>query len=184
MIPKSCDGDIISMYKSGKSTSDIAKVYNISASTVYRKVAAAGVVRENAEAIRLAATQGKLGSGFRGKKRILTESHIEKIREGRAKWGRENGKGYRVTSHNYIEYTKGMFKGKMEHVIKMEQRIGRPILPDECVHHIDGDRQNNDINNLALMTRAAHSRLHRREDSLSGVEKERDELGRFKGEEK
>ena len=28
------------------------------------------------------------------------------------------------------------------------------------VHHIDGDKLNNDINNLAVMTRSAHSRLH------------------------
>ena len=34
-----------------------------------------------------------------------------------------------------------------------------PTLYTE-VHHIDGDKHNNDISNLALMTNAAHSKLH------------------------
>ena len=34
------------------------------------------------------------------------------------------------------------------------------------VHHIDLDKTNNDINNLALMTNSAHSKLHRRLDKL------------------
>ena len=34
-------------------------------------------------------------------------------------------------------------------------------IPDGCViHHIDEDKRNNDIDNLALMTPAGHTRLH------------------------
>jgi len=60
-----------------------------------------------------------------------------------------------------------------------QSAAGRKILPDEVVHHIDGDRNNNNINNLALMTRSAHSRLHRREDQISNNNRKRSSDGRF-----
>jgi hypothetical protein len=52
----------------------------------------------------------------------------------------------------------------LEHVRLMELEIGRRLHPDEVVHHRDRNRQNNDMSNLQLMTRAGHTRLHRLED--------------------
>jgi hypothetical protein len=49
----------------------------------------------------------------------------------------------------------------------MRERLGRPFLDDEIVHHIDGDRNNNSEHNLAIMTRQAHVRLHARERELA-----------------
>lgn len=63
--------------------------------------------------------------------------------------------------------TRGQDAGRGQHVIIMEERIGRRLLYDEVVHHVAGNKANNDINNLALMTRSAHSRLHRREDKIA-----------------
>ena len=42
----------------------------------------------------------------------------------------------------------------------MEQELGRELRQDEVVHHIDGDKRNNDVSNLQVMTRSEHARLH------------------------
>lgn len=49
---------------------------------------------------------------------------------------------------------------RLEHRVKMEDLIGRPLTSSEVVHHIDGDRTNNDLRNLQLMTRGEHNREH------------------------
>lgn len=57
-----------------------------------------------------------------------------------------------------------------EHTYKISRYIGRKLLPDECIHHIDRDRSNNSMDNLMLMTRASHLSLHMREDRSATLE--------------
>jgi hypothetical protein len=40
----------------------------------------------------------------------------------------------------------------------------------EQVNHIDGNKLNNDISNLKVMTRGEHSKLHRKQDLENGKE--------------
>ena len=47
-----------------------------------------------------------------------------------------------------------------EYILIAEKRIGRFLEDDEVVHHLDGNRQNSDPNNLCVMTRKSHMRLH------------------------
>jgi DNA-binding XRE family transcriptional regulator len=54
----------------------------------------------------------------------------------------------------------------MSYRAKMAKRLGHPLKADVIVHHIDGDRSNNDEHNLAVMTHRAHGRLHARERKL------------------
>lgn len=49
------------------------------------------------------------------------------------------------------------------HRIVMEQSIGRFLKPSEVVHHRDGNRENNSIENLALLSgHAEHRKIHAR----------------------
>ena len=49
----------------------------------------------------------------------------------------------------------------LEHRLNMALRLGRLLQKFELVHHIDGDRSNNDISNLQLTTAAKHNLSYR-----------------------
>lgn len=51
-----------------------------------------------------------------------------------------------------------------KHSVVICEALGLTEIPRGwIVHHVDRDRTNNEINNLALMTNAAHNRLHQLE---------------------
>jgi len=51
---------------------------------------------------------------------------------------------------------------RYEHIIVAEKKIGRFLEGRETVHHIDGDKKNNNPDNLMIFsTLAAHARYHR-----------------------
>lgn len=47
-----------------------------------------------------------------------------------------------------------------DYVAIAEEYFQKKCLPDEVVHHIDGNRENNAAENLVIMKRLQHSRLH------------------------
>lgn len=48
-----------------------------------------------------------------------------------------------------------------EHIVIVEEKIGRPINEDEVVHHLDNNPINNKYENLMVLTRGQHLQLHR-----------------------
>ena len=71
--------------------------------------------------------------------------------------------GYRVVyDPTYVGRSGHCYKDGCvyEHILVMERHLGRRLRGDEVVHHKDGNRSNNAIDNLELTTRSEHSRKH------------------------
>jgi HNH endonuclease len=76
-----------------------------------------------------------------------------------------------LRGHNRLGVGKGWIEGGYWHVSidgqkvafhrwLVEQMLGRPLTSEEVVHHVDGDPLNNDPDNLVLLSRSEHQRLH------------------------
>lgn len=99
-----------------------------------------------------------------GKK--LSKELRKKISLGNIKKGwRKQGDGYKgilVDEHPRAkEYKGGRYI--MEHILIIEKEIGRHLEPHEIVHHIDGDKLNNNPENLFLCSgenRKESSQIH------------------------
>lgn len=82
------------------------------------------------------------------------------------KGGRSITRGYiQVKSYGHPRATKQGYV--LEHTMVMEESIGRYLHyisrnhpKNEVAHHINGNKADNRIENLSLMTRDAHSALH------------------------
>jgi hypothetical protein len=80
-------------------------------------------------------------------------------------WGSKHSswKGGRfVASDGYVHIHQGSpRKYRKEHFLVIEEFLGRKLDPKEVVHHIDGNRQNNKLDNLVLCENESdHQKLH------------------------
>lgn len=59
-----------------------------------------------------------------------------------------------------IKNADGKITSKSYPRVIMERYLGRQLLPDEDVHHIDGDVTNNSIENLQIIKHGEHQKQH------------------------
>lgn len=77
----------------------------------------------------------------------MTDEVKEKIRRSRCSPG--NGRTY------------SRYYGRHTHRVVAERIIGRALLPGEIVHHRDGNKRNNDPDNLVVFpSQASHAKHH------------------------
>lgn len=91
-----------------------------------------------------------------------------------------SGGGYlAISKHNVEEEFRCMASTDgyiLYHRYVMAKHLGRALKRDEIVHHIDGDKYNNDISNLELTDRASHVGEHHSDH----IEKASDTLEKLK----
>lgn len=151
--------DFAGLYAGGSSLPEVSKATNIPLSTLRFRLKKLGLLRSRADGVRLAAKKGKLGH-MKGKKRVFTAEWRENISTGKKRAADTTAAGVSMKKSGYIVCTRGDNVGRGMHVIAMEDKIGRRIRMDECVHHKNENRSDNSIENLQLMTRKEHAAHH------------------------
>lgn len=73
--------------------------------------------------------------------------------------GPNNKYAWVYVGHDY-PYSKPYCGSILEHIMVMEYHLRRAVNDDEIVHHIDGNKLNNDIGNLDTMTQQQHNKCH------------------------
>lgn len=77
----------------------------------------------------------------------------------------DNHRKERLQKNGYITISIGN-KKYYKHRLIMEEHLGRKLKTSEQVHHINGNRQDNRIENLEIKTKGEHQREHAKRNGL------------------
>jgi len=92
-----------------------------------------------------------------------------------------SSKGHKVSEESRKKIgqaNKGENNGMWECGEFAYQRIAREVYPNKCcmcnsnlflcVHHIDGDRKNNILENLCIVCKSCHAKIHNIQENING----------------
>ena len=88
----------------------------------------------------------------------MEEERKKRIKKGMLKYW-ENRKKERLQKNGYITLCVGN-KKYYKHRLEIEKHIGRKLTSDEQVHHINGDKTDNRIENLEIVNFKEHQKYH------------------------
>lgn len=105
-----------------------------------------------------------LGVGETTLRRKIRSLHLPRKKSGTEGANHPCWKGGRTLNKGYVEIRIGPRKHRPEHRLVMEAHLGRPLARNEVVHHVNGNTQDNRIENLRLFS----SNAEHLKESLKG----------------
>jgi IMP dehydrogenase/GMP reductase len=102
----------------------------------------------NGNPSKLPANKLKISQNTRGKSKTFKDGNNPRLLTRKI-----NTAGY-ILIHDGNDYI-------LEHRKIMEGHLKRRLEDNEVIHHIDGNKKNNNVNNLTAMTRNEHSAMHK-----------------------
>ena len=157
-------------YESGKAVKEVAGEFGFSVGKTFYLLRDAGCVFRKPEfKHHTEEAKRKISIGNKGKK--LSDETKAKISESHSlHLNGLNGYGHTKHLNNGYELVYAPCHPHahkdgyvMKHTVIMEKHLGRYLHEDEVVHHINHKRDDNRIENLALMGKHEHRSMHMRE---------------------
>lgn len=159
--------NLIKDYQNNLSSADLALKYNCSSTHILRLLKANNVsIRCSSEALKLShsreSVKNKLSKSSLGRR--LSEKSKNKLRLRVGSKNHNWRNGLTITKGGYLQFTdsscNGEHRNKLLHIIICEYKYNRKLIKGEHVHHIDGNKLNNNPNNLIILSASEHAKIH------------------------